>query len=766
MGPGSGADAPPDPHATELTCTLVGHAARWTSPDGSFAIWTARRELSPAEAQYVTVKGEGLGQVGAGELLSCHGRWREHPKHGWAFECEGYTSAPAKTAQGVATWLARNVDGVGRTFAEAVVAHFGAAQVFDALDADAGRLREVRTKSGRKLPERQLKKAIPGWSKVKAIREVETFLFSHGVSPGLAARLHREYGAEVVAILTSDPYRISELRGVGFVMADTIARSVGIPVDHPARLQAGLVWVLDEAERDGHVFLLRQQLVDRAVEALRLHDSAGVAARADALSAAGRIVVEEEPGSAQRVYSKRLWEMESRLGRAIRVLLEPLDKALFRSPKRPPLPAAAGADDLAALRLPSDAQWGLLERVRGGRLTILSGGPGVGKSQAISTLVEAAEGAKRRVGLCAPTGRAARRMNELTDHPATTIHRLLEFSPREERFQRDENNVLDKDYDLLVVDEASMLSLDLADALFRAAGSCHVLLVGDTDQLPPVGAGNVLADLIDTGVVPQVHLTHIFRQAASSLIVQNARRINTGELPWPRQADAEAALGQPMLRDFFWVPRRDPAQTAALAVDFMTTRIPREFGLDPVRDIVMLAPMRRGVCGLEALNGELERRLNPGPGGESKPGITRNGIAVGSRVIQNVNSYADGREIMNGELALVLQHSEEEDECLLVLDDGARELWVPVAEMESFTLAWAISVHKSQGSQAKAIVCVISMEHRTMLSRPLTYTAVTRAQQLCVAVGEPEALERAVKVSRRSRRNSTLARRVLEPGPS
>ena len=339
-----------------------------------------------------------------------------------------------------------------------------------------------------------------------------------------------------------------------------------------------------------------------------------------------------------------------------------------------------------------------------------------------------------------------------------TIHRALGYSPLE-GFQRDETDPLSDDYDLVVVDEASMLSLELADAFFRAAGDCHVLLVGDTDQLPPIGPGRVLADLVDCGVLPRVHLTAIYRQAARSLIVRSARRINAGELPFLSPDDARATLGADVEldEDFFFVAKQEQEAMRDAVLELVCDRIPARYGLDPRTDVMTLVPMRRGAVGLTALNEELERRLNPG-----EAAVVRGGMRVGSRIVQTKNDYTPDREVMNGEVAFVVAWDEEEQEARLSLDDGERELVVPVDALETYMLAWALTVHRAQGSQFPAVVAPWSSAYAVMLSRPLLYTAVTRAERLCVIVGERRALAAAVGRAEGRRRHSALAERVLE----
>ena len=911
-----GADyRPPDQHSRTLLCTVRGNKPRFVSQDQSFAIWNVVLEEN-GESQDTVIQGP-LARVAAGEMLRCEGSWKRHPQHGWSFRVEKYESALPVNSSGVAAWLETRVDGIGPTFAKAVVEHFGANQVFDVLDADPGRLREVRSSKGRALPEAQVDKAVEAWDDARAIRQIEAFLFSHGVSANLADRLYRQYGEDVVPILQERPYQITEMRGIGFRIADRVALSMGIALDAPERLQAGILFVLEEAESDGHVFLGLENLLSRCMEALEVSSQEPLVEAASRLAADGKVVAESDEALVQRIYIRRLHRIECRLARTIRQMREPALRPLYSQPTRPQAPDGATQEEIEALRLPTDEQWEVMEDVRGQRLTILSGNPGVGKcvrgdttvwmngekttleelwqkeiseespdgegywkrpseklqtlamneegdlhpqevehlyrqkvdepgqkvtlldgrslvmtrrhrlllqegwdnvvlpgdrvavwdnnkvawlgvqsvedihlqewvydlevaedhnyiangivthnTQSVNEIVRLADEHGLRLRLCAPTGKAARRMAELTQHEASTIHRLLEFSPWEGGFQRNEKNPLEAD--LVVVDEASMLSLDLADSLFRAiSAETHVLLVGDPDQLPPVGVGKVLDDLIQSEAVPRVHLSRIFRQAARSMIIQNSRRINSGKIPYLSQDEAEKTLQQKMLNDFYWVTRKKPEDTLELTVDMAVRRIPQTFGFDPRTEIMVLAPMRKGKVGLEVLNERLESELNPPPSeGEKTLVVPRRNIYVGSRIVQTKNSYDEHHYVMNGELALVLDYKEDTGEALLSLDDGEREIWVPAADMDSYMLAWAMSIHRAQGSQWPCVVAPVSSSFYIMLTRSLVYTAVTRASRLCVMTGETRALSMAVDKIDARQRNSTLAARILDPGLS
>ncbi len=730
-----------DADVRELVASLADSGPRYLSPDLEFAVWPAT--ITKAEDVVpITLTGQ-LGHVAAGEELVCTGRCSRHPKYGWQFTVENFRASLPQTAEGVMRWLIARVPGIGPAFARAIVNHFDAEDVFAELDRDPERLREVRTRSGRPISAKAVERAIAAWREVATVREVESFLFAHGISAGLAGRLVRQYGDEVIAVLTQEPYRLVELPRVGFKIADGIARSLGIELDDPQRLRAGLQFVLEQAESEGNTFVPSAELWQRAGRILGIDDPDPLESSVRALIADGVVVVEGD-----RVYRAELWEIERRLAAdlANRAAARPAE--LFAQPIRPTIDV-------------SDEQWSVVELVRTRQLVLLTGLPGAGKTHTQRVLVEIARAAHRRVLLCAPTGKAARRMRDLTGHDAMTIHRALAYSPNEGGFQRNEDRPLSKDYDLVIVDEASMLSLELADALFRAAGDCFVLLVGDTDQLPPIGPGRVLADLVACGIVPRVHLTAIYRQAARSLIIQSARRINAGELPFLSTDDARAALGpdSELDEDFFFVSRQTPESMVQAVLELACERIPVRWGLDPRTDVMTLVPMRRGPAGLNALNEDLERRLNPGERPLVRPG---SGLRVGSRIVQTRNDYTPEREVMNGEVAFIVDWDEEEGDVRLSLDDGEREIVVPVDALETYTLAWALTVHRAQGSQFPAVVAPWSSSYNVMLSRALLYTAVTRAQKLCVLVGEHRAVAVAVARAEQRRRHSGLAERIVE----
>ncbi len=611
---------------------------------------------------------------------------------------------------------------VGPSGAAWLVERHGA-DVLELVDADPrARLREVPG-----IGPARIGASVRSWERLRGRRALRLFLAEHGVPGGAAARLERALGPEAIDLLREDPYAATDVEGVGFATADALARALGVPPDAPERLDAGVLHALADAGTDGHCLLPREELARRAAGLL----GDGVEHRIDELVARGRLVADGD-----LLADPAMDRLERRLARRVHTLLSDVPRLRLPEAERP----TTGAF------VPSDAQWAVVDAVRAGRLAILTGGPGTGKTATMRALVDLVRGASRTVTLCAPTGKAARRLAESTGAQATTIHRLLGWIPGE-GFERGPDDPI-PGTDVLVVDEASMLSVQLADALFGAVGArTHVLLVGDVDQLAPVGPGRVLEDLIASETVPTVRLTEVFRQAARSLIVRAAHAINAGLTP-PTDPSADG------IRDFFVITREDPAamfsQVAALAAE----RLPAHYDLDPVADVLVLSPMHRGPLGVEALNTELRARLNPD--GTPIPGTV---LRVGDRVIQTRNDHE--RELMNGELGVLAHHDAERETVTFAGDDG-RRLALGLDELGTLRLAHAISVHKAQGSQAPAVIVPVFRGHHVMLTRNLLYTAVTRAERVCVLVAQPAALATALRTRDTRRRHTRLARLLAD----
>jgi exodeoxyribonuclease V alpha subunit len=716
--------APRTPAAT-LELVLEVSALRYSTPEGDFAVLDAVSE----DGEELVLTGA-LGHLHEGETVAVAGSWREHPRHGRQFHATHANPREPSTDRALLGYLSQ-IKHVGPRGAAFLLERHGP-QVLDVVDhAPRAHLLQIPG-----IGPARIGATVSSWEEQSTQRAVRLFLASHGVEAAVANRIHRALGSDSIELLRADPFRVIELDGIGFLTADALARALGVAADAPERLQAGLLHVLDQAELDGHCHLPRGELAERARQLL----GATVDEQIDALAASGRLVIERVE-AAELVHDADMHAVELRLARHLQALLD-APSALSKLRVQPP---STGF-------IPSGDQWHAVEMVLAHRLSILTGGPGTGKTMSMRTLVEVLRAERRSVRLCAPTGKAARRLAATTGVEATTIHRLLEWAPGE-GFTHDESHPIAK-ADVLIVDEASMLSVRLAEALFCAVGpQTHVLLVGDIDQLAPVGPGRVLEDLIASGTVPTTALSEIFRQAARSLIVRAAHAINRGERP-------PSAEGEDTIRDFFYVQRPRASAIFQEVVSLASERLAAHYGLDPSVDIQVLTPMHRGEVGIDALNGELRARLNPD--GEAIPETP---LRVGDRVIQTRNDHE--HELMNGEVGLIVHRDHEQDtegkgqHVLLATDDG-RRLRLPIAALQTVRLAYAISIHKSQGSQVPAVVVALARSHNIMLTRNLLYTAVTRAERVCVVVAEPGALELALG-RRDTRRRYTRLAKLLRP---
>jgi len=699
---------PDDLDATTLTVEI--EAVRYRTPDGAFAVIAGVSDAGES----VTVTGA-LGHVHAGESVTVGGGWRRHNQHGWQFLAQQVRVLEPVSDRAILAYL-KGVKHVGERGARWLYEAWGE-DVLQVVDADPGtRLGEVPG-----IGKAKLTAAVKSWRAQGEQRAVRLFLEEHGVPATVASRIYRHFGGGSIERLQADPYALTEIPGIGFKTADALAQALGTPPDSPGRLDAGLIHALTLAEDDGHCHLPRAELVERA-RALLGSDADD---RVDELVARGRLVADED-----RVLVPEMDGIERGLARRVRELLE-----------APPAFTIDGLERPDGDTAPTDVQWGAVEAALARRLTILTGLPGTGKTQTMRALVDVLLSHKRKVRLCAPTGKAARRLAETTGAEATTIHRLLGWVPELNTFEHDAEDPI-TGVDLLVVDEASMLSVRLAHALLDAVGpATHVLLVGDVDQLAPVGPGRVLEDMIASDAAPVTRLTEIFRQAARSMIVRAAHAINAGEAPptVPREDD---------LHDFFLIARDSAAATFSEIVDLAAERLPRHYDLQPVGDVQVLAPMHKGPAGIDAFNEALRARLNP-----DGAAIAGTPFRLGDRVIQTRNDHQ--HELMNGELGVLVHHDSEREAVVFAADDG-RRIRLPINDAETLRLAYAISVHKSQGSQTAAIVMPLSRAHSIMLTRNLLYTAITRATQLVVLVGDPSALSYALSRVDARRRHTRL----------
>jgi exodeoxyribonuclease V alpha subunit len=697
----------------------------------------------------LTVVGPLLGAQ-VGESLRLTGRWTSHPRYGRQFEVRSYSTVLPATIQGIQRYLGSGlIKGIGPVMAERMVGHFGTG-ILRVIEEEPQRLVEVPG-----VGPKRTRLVAEAWEEQKAIKEVMVFLQGVGVSTSLAVRIYKKYRDAAVSVVRHEPYRLAaDVWGIGFKTADTIARAVGIPHDSPERIKAGLQYTLSEAADEGHCYLPAANLVTEAAKILAVGREM-IGPCLDQLAAAEGVIRETVHLGEQvpAVYLVPFHRAESSLASGLLGLLRAGQDRMvaFRrvdwGQALAWLRSRTGAD-LA----PEQAQAVRLALTR--RVAVLTGGPGCGKSFTVRSIVELAAAKQAKIVLVAPTGRAAKRLAELTGHDAATVHRLLQLQPGgDPKYDRD--NPLDAD--LVVVDEASMIDLILANKLIRALPpGAHLLLVGDVDQLPSVGAGEVLRDLLAASdVIPRVRLTKIFRQAQQSGIVMNAHRVNAGSPP--------RLQGFP---DFFWFTCEDSEQTAALTVDIVARRIPRRFGLDPCRDIQVLAPMHRGPAGAGNLNTLLQEKLTPYRDGQPERRYGGRVFRLGDKVTQLRNNYDKGTAgIFNGTVGVVTAISLE-DSKLTILTDEDESVDYGFDELDELAHAYAVTIHRSQGSEYPAVVIPLTTSSWMMLQRNLLYTAITRAKKLVVLTGSRRALAAAVRTAGAGRRHTALTYRLNVQQPT
>jgi exodeoxyribonuclease V alpha subunit len=700
--------------------------------EGEDSGWCAIRCRSRHGSSFTAV-GPLLG-VHQGDELRLSGSWVEHPRFGEQLQVSSFVHITPTTLDGIRRFLASGrIRGIGPTIAERIVNEFEM-ETLDVIENDPERLRSI-TGIGPKT----VAGIRSSWAKHRGIQQIMVFLTGHGVSPGVAVKVHRKYGARGLEVVRGNPYRLAdELYGVGFRTADSIARKLGFPDDAPERLEAGLLFALVEAAADGHVFVPRDELTVKAVELLGTDDG-GLSEAIDRLATQNKVTLRARGDGEPAVYLTLLEQAETSV-------VEHLGEVLESSSSAPVIDVTRAVDwyqTRSGITL-ADLQRRALTAALSNKVVVITGGPGTGKTTLVRGIIQILERKEQRVLLAAPTGRAAKRLQETTGAAASTIHRMLEFNPRSRSFGRNQEQPLDAD--VLVIDEVSMLDVELAAHLLRAVPPpCRLVFVGDSDQLPSVGPGNVLADLMDSGVVPVVRLTEVFRQAERSLIVVNAHRVNRGEMP------VSGAAGEGV--DFFFVNREEATQAADLGIDFATRRIPGRFGLDPVEEIQVLSPMHRGELGVARLNERMQELLTA-PGPELAIGARR--YRVGDKVMQLRNNYE--LDIFNGDIGRVTGVDVEERE-LVVSFDG-RPVRLEAADIDDLAPAYACTIHKAQGSEYPAVVVLLHHSHHVMLQRNLLYTAITRGRRLVVVVGSKRALGRAVRNATVRHRHTMLAERL------
>ncbi|MGD9253911.1 MAG: ATP-dependent RecD-like DNA helicase [Holophagae bacterium] len=695
--------------------------------------WCVVRLETEANGQ-VTAIGPLLG-VRPGDTLRLGGRWINHRKYGEQFEAESYVQVAPSTREGLRRFLgAGKIRGIGAKRAKQIVDEFGL-ETIEILDNNPDRLLKIRG-----IGPATIRGIRESWDQHRGIQQIMVFLTGHGVAPGIAVKAFQRYGPAAVDAVRANPFRLAEdIFGVGFLTADRIARHLGIPAEAPERLEAGLLHSLNEAAGQGHVFLPEDELLETASALLGVDGRILPAALAD-LATARKVVCRVRTGSDAAVYLPRLVEAEETVADRLSDLLRSPDSGRQVIVQT----ALAWYQGRAGIQLAPNQREALVTAFKR-KAVVVTGGPGTGKTTLIRGLVEILGRKNVAIELAAPTGRAAKRLSEAAGLGARTIHRLLEFDPKTRSFSRDSVRPIAAEY--IVVDEVSMLDIELAAALLLAVPpTSHLVLVGDADQIPSVGPGNVLADLIESQSMPVVRLETIFRQARKSRIVANAHRVNQGTLP---RIDNEES------GDFFFAARDEPAEVADLVIDFAVRRIPDRYGFDPIKDIQVLAPMHRGELGVIQLNERLQAELTP-PSRELVVGWRR--FRTGDKIMQVRNNY--DLDIFNGDMGRIESINFRDRE--LVVDFDGRPVDIPADAVEDLVPAYACTIHKSQGSEYPAVVIVLHHQHHVMLQRNLLYTAITRGRKLVVVVGSKRALGRAVFNATVRTRHTLLAERLRE----
>lgn len=692
--------------------------------------------------EMITVVGT-FPEMAVGEELEVVGEFTHHPRFGQQLKAVSFRRIMPVDMIGIERYLASGlIKGVGSHYASLIVKKFGQ-KTLEIIDKTPERLYEI---SG--IGSQKIQQISTSWREQKNVYEVMTFLQSIDVTTNLAVKICKQYGVNAVKVVRENPYRLAQdIRGIGFVTADRIASSQGMPKDHPSRIYAGLVYLLRESLNEGHVYLPRPFLEAKAADLLGI-EKHKITTVIDQVSQRepsdpSGLVIDDFPETEQRVYLLPYYTCEIGTAERIKWIIETGDRRSRIRSNTLLLPALIGNDDITS------QQRLAVEIALRSPISVMTGGPGTGKSYTISTLITVLEALGKKYALSAPTGRAAKRLAESTHRKAQTLHRLMAFSPNAD--DDDDLFVLDDpqelDYDLIVVDEASMLDLPLAYRLLKSVRSgCHLLLVGDVDQLPSVGAGNFLHDVIESEIVAVTRLTEIFRQAETSKIITNAHLINQGLMP---------KLDNAQDGDFFLFNTDSASAAAEMVVSLVTERLPKKFNLRP-DDIQVLTPMHRGPAGVKALNEHLQDALNPATKRKKEKNLAGTRFRVGDRVMQIKNEYQ--KEVFNGDIGRLV-HIDDEDSTLTVEFDG-RGVMYEFSEADQLVLAYASTIHKSQGSEYPCIVLVMLNEHSVMLARNLIYTGITRAQKVCIMVSNRRAISSAVNNNKETRRFSALSTRL------
>jgi exodeoxyribonuclease V alpha subunit len=678
--------------------------------------------------------------VSAGEVLKLKGEWHNHPKFGEQFKIISYESVVPATVKGIEKYLGSGlIKGIGPVMAKRLVTKFGL-ETLNVIETETRRLCEVEGIGDKRIG--MIKKA---WDDQKEIRDIMVFLQGHGVSPAYAAKIYKKYAKESVAVVQQNPYKLAtDIFGIGFITADKIAENLGISKESQIRAEAGILYVLHQLSDEGHVYYPYELLIDECKKILGVERDTIVKAFGK-ISFEKKIVIEDLnkediKENNKAVYLAKFHVCEVGVAARLQELMR-FPKKLKAFDREKALEWVQGELKIQLAKNQKQAVKEAIEK----KVMVVTGGPGTGKTTIINSIIKICGRLGQRVLLSAPTGRAAKRMAEATGHESKTIHRLLEFSPKEGGFKRDENNPLDAD--LIVIDETSMVDIVLMYQFLKAVPKdATLILVGDVDQLPSVGAGSVLKDIIDSGCIPTVMLNEIFRQAKESLIIVNAHRVNNGQMPIIEGSGDS-------LQDFYFFIIEEPEKVAEKIIELCKEKIPQKFGYRSIDDIQVLTPMHRGLVGASNLNTELQKHLN-----SSTDELVRGGRVLkgGDKVMQIRNNY--DKEVFNGDIGRISKIDREEQE-IIVNYDG-RMVSYEYSELDEIVLAYAVSVHKSQGSEYPVVVMPILTQHYMLLQRNLLYTGITRGKKLVVLVGTNKAVAIAIRNNKPQKKYTLLRERL------
>lgn len=707
----------------KLRC-VVEHITYQNQENG----WSVMKVKAKGYDNLVTLTGSLL-DVPVGSVLLVDGDWRVDPKYGQQFVAQSWTEVMPATLYGIEKYLGSGlVKGIGPAYARAIVSRFGL-ETIDVIENDIERLLEV-PRFGRK----RMEKIRESWEKQKDIKEVMVFLQGHGVSTAFAAKIYRKYEKDSIAKVKENPYQLADdIWGIGFKTADSIASKMGYEKNDPRRCRSGILYTLNELAEEGHVYAEPEQLVEAAIKLLEAEETPMRQALATMMEAKDVIADNDV------IYLPPFYYAENGSAKRLQSLL--FDKTLFNSDVAAEPEAEYGGYNAGIVY--DEVQQAAIQKALDSKVMVLTGGPGTGKTTTTQGIIAASKSRHMSILLAAPTGRAAKRMTEATGMEAKTIHRLLEYNPMD-GYKRNEENPLEGD--ALIVDECSMIDILLFYNLMKAIPSnMRLILVGDIDQLPSVGAGNVLRDIIDSQQIPVVRLTRIFRQAQSSRIVMNAHAINAGQFP---------NIKNGLDTDFFFINQEDADEMVKLIIGLVRDRLPKKYGFPP-KEVQVLTPMQRGTVGAGNLTIELQNALNP-----TGPSLARGGYTFrqGDKVMQIRNNY--DKNVFNGDIGYI--NAVDTNERTLTVSFDSRLIEYDITELDEIVLAYAITIHKSQGSEFPVVVMPVTMKHFVMLQRNLIYTGITRAKKICVLVGTTKALAYAIRQNAVSKRNTKLKERLNE----